>query len=136
MTGRDFFQLGLFLVVLLATAKPLGLFMQRVFGGEKTFLHSFFGRIENLIYRFCMINPSEDQEWTGYAGSVMAFSAIGCVLTYFILRFQSHLPLNPQHFADINPHLAFNTAVSFTTNTNWQFYGGESTMSYFLKWWA
>ncbi len=133
MTERDFFQLGLFLIVLLVTAKPLGLFMQRVFSGEKTFLHSIFGKFENLIYRFCLVNPSEDQEWTSYAASLMAFSAVTCVLTYLILRFQSHLPLNPQHFPDLPPHLAFNTAVSFTTNTNWQSYGGESTMSYFSQ---
>ena len=134
MTARDFLQLALFLSVSPCDRLSLLGFLCKGFQWRETFLHGIFGRIENLIYRFSWINPGEDQEWTTYAGDLMAFSLVTCVLTYVVLRFQSYLPLNPQHFANLSPHLAFNTAVSFTTNTNWQSYGGESTMSYSRKW--
>jgi K+-transporting ATPase ATPase A chain len=130
MSPRDYLQVLLFLGILLASAKPLGLFMQKVFNGEKTFLHPILGKLEFLIYKFCGINPEEDQDWTVYAGGLMGISFVTCMLTYLILKLQGHLPLNPQHLPDLSSHLAFNTAISFTTNTNWQNYGGEGTMSY------
>src|SRR5579871_3833120 len=133
MTTRDYLQLILYTCVLLATAKPLGLYMQRVFDGTRTFLHPVFSKLENAIYRACSINPNEDQEWTKYAGCLLIFSGVTLAVTYLILRFQAHLPLNPQNLPNLSPDLAFNTAMSFTTNTNWQSYGGESTMSYFSQ---
>ena len=130
MTTQDFLQLALFLVILLASAKPLGIYMDRVFEGEKTVLSRIFAPLERWIYRLMRVNPDEDQPWTKYSFALLSFSFVGLALTYAILRLQHRLPLNPAGMGVISPHLAFNTAVSFTTNTNWQSYGGESTMSY------
>ena len=130
MTFRDYLQLTLFLGILFFTAKPLGIYMDKVFDGTKTLLSPVFGPIERLIYKILGVNPEEDQPWTKYAVHLLVFSAVTFVFTYAILRLQQVLPLNPAGMGVISPHLAFNTAMSFTTNTNWQSYGGESTMSY------
>jgi potassium-transporting ATPase potassium-binding subunit len=130
MTIRDWVQLILFIVLLAALTKPLGIYMDHVFDGTKTFLSPVLGPIERLIYKILGVDPHEDQHWTKYAISVLVFSAAGFALTYGILRLQHLLPLNPAGEGVISPHLAFNTAMSFTTNTNWQSYGGETTMSY------
>jgi K+-transporting ATPase ATPase A chain len=130
MTFRDYLQLALYVGILLATAKPLGIYMDKVFDGTKTFLSPVFVPVERLIYRILGVNPEEDQHWTKYSIHMLVFSAVGCALTYAILRLQHKLPLNPAGQGVVSPHLAFNTAMSFTTNTNWQAYGGESTLSY------
>jgi K+-transporting ATPase ATPase A chain len=133
MTFRDWAQLILFVVLLVGLTKPLGIYMDHVFDGTKTFLSPVLGPIERWIYQLLGVDPDEDQHWTKYASSVLIFSAVGLTITYGILRLQYLLPLNPAGQGVISPHLAFNTAMSFTTNTNWQSYGGESTMSYFSQ---
>jgi K+-transporting ATPase ATPase A chain len=133
MTLRDFLQLVLFTVILFFTAKPLALYLELVFDGKKNFMSWLIGPIERIFYRVLAIDPEEDQHWTKYATHLLLFSAVSFVFTYLILRFQQVLPLNPAHLGTLPPHLAFNTAMSFTTNTNWQSYGGETTMSYFSQ---
>ena len=130
MTARDCLQLVLFLGALFVTAKPLGKYMEKVFDGKESLLSGLFGPLERFIYRIARIDHENDQHWTTYAVHMLVFSAISLVLTYAILRLQQYLPLNPAGMGVIAPHLAYNTAMSFTTNTNWQSYGGESTMSY------
>jgi len=130
MSIQNYLELGLLLGLLLVTAKPLGIYMERVFDGSPHPLKMALGWLENLIYRLCNINPEEGQRWTRYALSLMGFSLVSILFTYAVLRLQHILPLNPQKFGPVAPDLAWNTAVSFTTNTNWQSYGGESTMSY------
>ena len=128
------FQLVLYVGALLLITKPLGLYLVRVLDSQgSTFLDWIAKPFERVTYRICGINPREEQGWIGYTVSMLAFSMIGMLWTYFILRFQDHLPLNPQGLPGLAPHLAFNTAASFTTNTNWQSYTGESTMSYFSQ---
>ena len=127
-------QLVLYVGALLLITKPLGLYLVRVLDSQgSTFLDWIVKPFERVTYRICGINPREEQGWIGYTVSMLAFSMIGMLWTYFILRFQDHLPLNPQGLPGLAPHLAFNTAASFTTNTNWQSYTGESTMSYFSQ---
>jgi len=127
-------QLVLYVGALLLITKPLGLYLVRVLDSQgSTFLDWIAKPFERVTYRICGINPREEQGWIGYTVSMLAFSMIGMLWTYFILRFQDHLPLNPQGLPGLAPHLAFNTAASFTTNTNWQSYTGESTMSYFSQ---
>lgn len=133
MNTRDFIQLSLFVAILWAVTKPLGLYLEKIFDGEKTFLSPVFKPIEKLIYRWIRINANEDQSWIKYSTHLLAFSAMTTVFTYTILRIQHLLPLNPAGFGPVSPHLAFNTAISFVTNTNWQSYGGESTLSYFSQ---
>jgi len=128
------FQFALYVGALLLITKPLGLYLVQVLDARgKTWLDPLVRPIERLTYRVCGIDPAKEQSWLGYTFALLAFSFVGLLFTYFILRFQDHLPLNPQGLAGLIPHLAFNTAVSFTTNTNWQSYGGESTMSYFSQ---
>ncbi|HVS54564.1 MAG TPA: potassium-transporting ATPase subunit KdpA [Opitutaceae bacterium] len=127
-------QFALYIGALLLITKPLGLFLVRVLDGRgRTFLDPVVKPVERLTYRVCGIDPEKEQGWIGYTVSLLAFSFVGMLFTYFILRYQDHLPLNPQGLAGVAPGLAFNTAASFTTNTNWQNYGGESTMSYFSQ---
>src|SRR5579863_7223732 len=135
MTTNGWLQIGLFFVVLLAVTKPLGVFMARVFGGEKTFLDPVLRPIERLIYRLCGIDDKREMDWKEYAIAMLLFSAVSMLVLYLIERIQGlkFMPWNPQHFGAVPPALAFNTAASFTTNTNWQNYGGESTMSYFTQ---
>jgi len=128
------FQFALYVGALLLVTKPLGLYLVQVLDPRgRTWLDRIVGPIERLTYRVCGIDPVKEQSWLGYTFAVLAFSAVGLFFTYFILRYQDHLPLNPQGLPGLAPHLAFNTAASFTTNTNWQSYGGESTMSYFSQ---
>ena len=133
MTLNGFIQLAVYFLVLLVITKPLGVYMARVFQGEKTFMGRAVGPIERLIYRACRIDPTSEQHWTTYTAAMLLFSVAGLLVLYAFQRLQYYLPLNPQQFSGVNPDLAFNTAVSFTTNTNWQAYSGESTMSYFVQ---
>ena len=133
MTMIGWLQIALFFLVVLATIKPLGLYMARVFAGERTALSPVLGRLETDLYRISGISPGKEQGWLAYTLSMLAFSIAGFVALYAILRLQAYLPLNPQGFAGMAPDLAFNTAVSFVTNTNWQNYGGETTLSHFSQ---
>jgi K+-transporting ATPase ATPase A chain len=133
MNIRDTIQLLLFVVLLILSAKPLGLYLEKVFDGKPTFLSPILRPIENIFYRIIGYNPEEDQFWSHYAIHLLVFSGVSCLFTYAVLRLQHYLPLNPAALGSISPHLAFNTAMSFTTNTNWQSYGGESTLSYFSQ---
>ena len=135
MTANGWLQIVLFFLVLLAVTKPLGVFMARVFSGEKTFLDPVLRPIERLTYRVCGIDEKREMDWKEYAISMLLFSTVSMLVLYLIERIQNlkWMPWNPQHFANVPPDLAFNTAASFTTNTNWQNYGGESTMSYFTQ---
>ncbi len=134
MTGNGWFQILFFLALILAVTKPMGVFMARVFNREKTFLDPVLRPVERLVYRLCGVDESHEMRWTEYAASMLLFSVVSMLLLYLIQRIQLHLPFNPQKFAGVLPeHLAWNTAASFTTNTNWQAYSGESTMSYFTQ---
>jgi len=127
-------QLVLYLMILLLLTKPMGLYLVRVLNGEgKTFLDPVLKPVERLLYRVFALDPKKEQDWKQYTISMLLFSLVGLLFTYAILRLQHFLPLNPQGFGPVSPDLAFNTAVSFTTNTNWQNYGGESTLSYFSQ---
>jgi K+-transporting ATPase ATPase A chain len=130
MTWQGWLQIGLVLALVAAAIKPLGLYMARIFAGERTFLSPVLGPIERGFYRLAGLDSKNEQTWLGYASGVLLFSFFGVLLLYAILRLQGLLPLNPQGFAGLAPDLAFNTAVSFVTNTNWQSYGGETTMSH------
>ena len=130
MTANGVLQIVIFLAVLVALTKPLGAFMAKVFSGERTFLHPLVRPLEKAVYRLCGIDEAAEQRWTGYAAALLAFSVVGMVMTYILLRVQQWLPLNPQGLGNVAADLSFNTAASFTTNTNWQFYTPESTMSY------
>jgi K+-transporting ATPase ATPase A chain len=133
MTANGWFQITVFVLVLFAITKPIGTFMARVFNGEKTFLDPVLRPIERLIYRLTGVDEKHEMRWTEYAVAMLLFSAFSLLLLYLIQRVQAWLPLNPQKFAAVPEALAFNTAVSFTTNTNWQAYSGESTMSYLTQ---
>jgi K+-transporting ATPase ATPase A chain len=130
MTAVAWGQLALFSALVLLTTKPLGVYMARVFEGRHRPVPRIFGPVERFLFRLSGVDPSVEQTWVRYTGSVLAFSLFSLVATYVILRLQHLLPLNPQKLAAVGPALAFNTSASFTTNTNWQAYGGESTMSY------
>ncbi len=131
---NSWFQFALYIGALLLITKPLGLHLVQVLDTRgKTWLDPVIRPIERLTYRLCGIDPQREQGWMGYTFALLAFSFVGLLFTYFILRYQDHLPLNPQALPGLTPHLAFNTAASFTTNTNWQSYSGETTMSYFSQ---
>jgi potassium-transporting ATPase potassium-binding subunit len=133
MTTNGWMQIALFFFVVLALAKPMGSYMTLVFERRRTWLDPVAGPIERLLYRATGIKPEEEMRWTEYLVSMLIFSAVTLVLTYVVERMQLHLPFNPQHFVGVEPGLAWNTAVSFTTNTNWQSYTPETTMSYFTQ---
>ncbi len=133
MTLNGIFQIVLYLVVLVLLAKPLGEFMAKIFEGKRTFLHPIFGPVEKFIYRVSGINPDEEMDWKQNAIAMMVFNVIGIVIVYGLQRLQQLLPLNPEHFGAVTPDSSFNTAVSFATNTNWQGYGGETTMNYLTQ---
>jgi potassium-transporting ATPase potassium-binding subunit len=133
MTANGWIQILLYALVIFAIAKPLGTYMFRVFEGDQQPLPRFFGSIERLLYRLCGVDPKEGQGWKSYAIAMLLFSGITLIVTYAIERLQHVLPLNPQNFGPVAADLAFNTAASFTTNTNWQAYTGESTMSYLAQ---
>src|ERR1700758_605529 len=133
MTANGWFQIGFFLLVVFVITKPLGVFMTRVFGREKTLLDPVLRPIEKLVYRLSGIDEKREMRWTEYAVAMLLFSGVSMGLLYLIERTQKWLPLNPQKFSNLEPGLAFGTAASFTTNTNWQVYSGESTMSYLTQ---
>jgi potassium-transporting ATPase potassium-binding subunit len=133
MTTIGWLQIALFFLAVLITIKPLGLYMARVFSGERTALSPVIGRLEADLYRISGVSPGKEQSWLAYTLAMLVFSISGFVALYAILRLQAYLPLNPQGFAGVAPDLAFNTAVSFVTNTNWQNYGGETTLSHFSQ---
>jgi K+-transporting ATPase ATPase A chain len=130
MTIQGWLQAAIYFALLCALTKPLGLYLARVFSGERTWLSPVFAPIENLMYRLCRIDPKREMTATTYLLALFAFSAVGLAWLYVLLRTQKFLPLNPQGFDNLAPDAAWNAAVSFLTNTNWQFYSGESTMSY------
>jgi len=130
MTIIGWLQAALVFALVCVLVKPLGAYMARVFEGEKTFLSPVLAPVESGIYRLCRIDRDREMGWKPYAFSVVAFSLVSFAYLYVLLRVQAFLPLNPQGFGNLAPDLAWNTAISFMTNTNWQFYSGESTMSY------
>jgi potassium-transporting ATPase potassium-binding subunit len=135
MTATGVFQIALYFVLVLLTAKPLGAYMVRVFQGQRTFLHPALRWLEVLTYKVTGVREDVEQRWTGYTASLLSFSIFGFLIVYLLQRAQGILPFDPQHFnaGNVSPDLAFNTAASFVTNTNWQAYSGESTLSYFVQ---
>ena len=133
MTGNGWFQIFLFFCLVLAVTKPLGSFLYRVYERKSTLLDPVLRPIERFIYRVCGVDETKEMDWKGYGFSMLLFSGVSLLLLYLIERTQQWLPLNPQKLPNLAPDLAWNTAVSFTTNTNWQSYAPESTMSYFTQ---
>src|SRR6202162_3080586 len=142
MTILGIAQIVIFFVILLAITKPVGVFMYRVFEGERTFLHPIFRPLERLIYWLGGVRENEEQSWVRYSASMISLSIFSFLFVYVLQRLQGHLPLNPMHFSTaqappnatpMTPDLAFNTAVSFATNTNWQSYSPDTTMSYLTQ---
>jgi K+-transporting ATPase ATPase A chain len=133
MTVNGWVQIAIFFLLILLTTRPLGRYMARVFEGQKTFLDPLLLPVERLLYRLTGVHREEEMRWTEYGVAMLLFSGITALLTYVIERAQHVLPWNPQHLAGVAPALAWNTAISFTTNTNWQSYAGESTMSYLTQ---
>ena len=134
MTLNGWLQIVVFLALIFAVTKPLGIFITRVFARERTFLDPVLRPLEQLLYRTTGVDETHEMRWTEYATTMLVFSAVSMLVLYLIQRVQGVLPFNPQHFGAVTPtHLAFNTAASFTTNTNWQAYSGETTMSYFTQ---
>ena len=133
MTINGWLQIAIFFLLVLLTTKPLGRYMARVFEGRRTFLDPLLVPIERLLYRITRVDREEEMRWTEYGAAMLLFSLVTMLLTYVIERAQHMLPWNPQHLAGVTPALAWNTAVSFTTNTNWQSYVPEQTMSYLTQ---
>jgi potassium-transporting ATPase potassium-binding subunit len=134
MTANGWFQILLYLVLVFLVTKPLGIFMARVFSREKTFMDPALRPIERFVYQLTGVDENHEMRWTEYAVSMLLFSLVSMVVLYLMQRLQGYLPFNPQKFGAVSPtHVAFNTAASFTTNTNWQAYAGETTMSYFTQ---
>jgi K+-transporting ATPase ATPase A chain len=133
MTSTNFLQFFLYLAVLFLMVKPLGAYMARVYQGERTLLGPIIAPVERLFYRLAGVKPEHEMDWKTYAIALLIFNLVGLLFVYLLQRFQQALPLNPQGLGAVPPHLAFNTAVSFASNTNWQAYGGETTMSYLTQ---
>jgi potassium-transporting ATPase potassium-binding subunit len=133
MISFSWLQLIIYMLVLIALAKPLGAFMARVYQGERTFLAPILRPVEKLVYRLSGVHPDEEMNWKVYAFAMLLFNGLGLLVVYALQRLQGFLPLNPQGFSAVSPDSSWNTAVSFTTNTNWQGYGGETTMSYLTQ---
>ena len=133
MTLNGWLQIGFMLALVVVTARPLGLFTASVFEGKRTFLHPVVRPFEARFYQLAGVDEAREQTWLGYLMALLVFNAGGFLLLYAILRLQQYLPLNPQGFGPMSEHLAFNTAASFVSNTNWQSYGGETTLSYFSQ---
>jgi K+-transporting ATPase ATPase A chain len=135
MTSIGILQILVFFGIILALTKPVGLFMSRLFQGERTFLHPVLRPLEVVVYKLCGVKENEEHRWTHYAASVLAFSIFAFLFPYALMRLQGLLPLNPQGFGagQVSPDQSFNTAMSFMTNTNWQWYSGESAMSYLVQ---
>ena len=131
MTAIGIFQIALFFGLVLVCTKPLGAYMARVFEGRRTFMHPALRWLEVLTYKLIGVREDVEQRWTQYTAALLSFSIFGFLTTYLLQRAQGFLPFNPQHFnaGNVSPDTAFNTAVSFITNTNWQSYSGEATMS-------
>jgi K+-transporting ATPase ATPase A chain len=135
MTANGWFQIFLFFAAVLVVTKPMGIFMTRVFSRERTFLDPVLRPLEKLLYKLTGVNEEHEMRWTEYSISMLLFSAVSMLVLYLLQRVQHSFPavVNPQGFANVPPDLAFNTAASFTTNTNWQFYSGEQVMSYLTQ---
>lgn len=133
MTFNGILQIVVFFLLILAVTKPLGVYMARLFAGERTILHGLLGPVERLIYRVCGIDSGREQHWTGYTVAMLLFNAVGIAFLFGMQRLQDILPFNPQGLPAVGVDLSFNTAVSFVTNTNWQAYGGETTLGYFVQ---
>ena len=133
MSVQGWLQIACFAGIVALLVKPLGGYLCRVYAGEHTVLQPIFGPVERALYRLAGIDASTEHSWYGYTVALLVFHAAGVVLLYAILRMQDWLPLNPQELPALAPDLALNTAVSFTTNTSWQSYGGETTLSYFSQ---
>jgi potassium-transporting ATPase potassium-binding subunit len=133
MTANGWIQIAIYSLIIIAITKPLGGYMTRVFNGERTLFTSVLRPIERLVYIICGVREDDEQHWTVYAVAMLAFSLAGFVSLYFLQRLQNILPYNPQHFPALSEHLSFNTAISFVTNTNWQSYVPETTMSYLVQ---
>lgn len=133
MTWQGWAEIALTLALAIGLGWPLGVYMSRVWNGERTWLDPVLRPLERLVYKGCGVDTGKSQTWFAYAAALLAFNAAGFFIVYAILRLQGGLPLNPQGFSGVSEHLAFNTAVSFVTNTNWQSYGGETTMSQFSQ---
>src|SRR6202040_155186 len=133
MTANGWLQIGIFLALVLAVTKPLGIFMTRVFNREATFMDLGLRPVERLLYRLTGVDEHHEMRWTEYAFAMLLFSAVSMLVLYLMQRVQGLLPLNPQKLGAVPPDLAFNTAASFTTNTNWQAYVPETTMSYLTQ---
>ncbi|HLI96931.1 MAG TPA: potassium-transporting ATPase subunit KdpA, partial [Candidatus Baltobacteraceae bacterium] len=126
MTLTGWLEFAVFFLLVLLITKPLGSYMARVFEGERTWLSPIFVPVERIIYRLGGVNPDQEMTWYVYALAMLAFSVAGLVWLYVLLRTQQWLPFNPAHNPNMAPDLAWNTAMSFLTNTNWQFYSGET----------
>jgi K+-transporting ATPase ATPase A chain len=133
MTATGWLQIVIYGLLVLLITKPLGVYLYRVFEDKNRPLPRGFGLLERWTFRLCGVNPQKEQNWQEYALALLLFSLAGVLVTYGLLRIQHFLPFNPQNLGSVPPDLAFNTAVSFTTNTNWQAYSGESTLSYFSQ---
>ena len=133
MTALDYIQIILFFALLIGLTPVLGSYMTKVFTGEKHFMLPVFGWLEKLTYKYTGINSDEETNWKLYAFSLLIFNLIGFVFVFLIQIFQTHLPMNPANLPNVSWHSAFNTAISFVTNTNWQGYAGETTLSYFVQ---
>ncbi|MFZ1682517.1 MAG: potassium-transporting ATPase subunit KdpA [Candidatus Zixiibacteriota bacterium] len=133
MSMRDLLQVFIYAAALVGLGYPIGLFIARVLEGKRTFMSPVFGWMERLIYRVCGVDPAQEMKWTQYAIGLLAFNFFSFLIVFVLQLVQTWLPMNPQHLANTSWHLAFNTAVSFMTNTNWQAYAGETTMSYFTQ---
>ena len=133
MTFLGWAQIALFCLIIVGLTRPLGGYMTRLFAGERTFLSPVLGPVERGFYRAAGVDERTEQHWVTYGLAMLAFNALGFLLLYALQRLQGVLPLNPQGMAATSPHLSFNTAVSFVTNTNWQTYGGESTLGYLVQ---
>ncbi|MBV9572264.1 MAG: potassium-transporting ATPase subunit KdpA [Alphaproteobacteria bacterium] len=133
MTANGWLQIALFSVIIIAIAKPLGGYMTQVFNGERTLLSPVLRPIERAIYAICGVREDDDQHWTAYTVGMLLFSFASFAILYLLQRIQGSLPLNPQHYAAVSEHLAFNTSISFVTNTNWQSYVPETTYGYFVQ---
>lgn len=133
MTLMSWLQLGFYFLILFALVKPLGSYMAHVYQGEHTFLTRVLSPVERFMYRLLGVRPDDEMDWKTYAVAMLLFNFAGLVLVYLLQRVQGSLPLNPQRLGAVSPDLAFNTAVSFATNTNWQSYGGETTLSYLTQ---
>ena len=133
MTSNGWLQIVLFGIIVIAMTRPLGSYITRVFAGERTFLSLLLRPVERFVYWCCGIDESEEQSWCSYAVAMVLFGAAGFVMLYALQRLQSYLPLNPQRQPGVDPVLAFNTSLSFVTNTNWQSYVPETTMGYLVQ---